>query len=168
MANTLAQLSAQVDLTISTLVSQLDQRKNLIPDTLRAAREAVQAQRDYLDKMLEVRQGMHPGVTPLDLGGFPPDLAPMAIASSAASAGRAISESNPELNVDAYTELQRSMKDTEKDVTAAYRFYWAAVAEYNAAVKSFPSSIVASVHGYWPIPTVKLTPQQEIKPEYFS
>jgi hypothetical protein len=118
--------------------------------------------------MLEVRKGMHPGVIPMDLGSLPPDYVPIAAASAAASAGRAVSESNPAMNVEAYTELQRSMRDTEKDVTAARRFYWAAVAEYNTAVKSFPSSIVASVHGYRPLPTAKITKELETKPDYFG
>src|SRR4051812_23920968 len=89
--NKLAQLGGQVNLTIGTLAAQYEQRLNLIPDTLRAAREAVQAQRDYLDMMLEVRKGMHPGVVPMDLGSLPPDYVPIAAASAAASAGRAVS-----------------------------------------------------------------------------
>jgi len=168
LLNKLAQLSGQVNLTIGTLAAQYEQRLNLIPDTLRAAREAVQAQRDYLDKMLEVRKGMHPGVEPVDLGSIPPDYVPVAVASAAAAAGRQVSESNPAMNVEAYTELQRSMKDTEKDVTAARRFYWAAIAEYNTAVKSFPSSIVAAVHGYRALPTAKITKELETKPDYFG
>jgi LemA protein len=167
MLNKLAQLSGQVNLTIGTLAAQYEQRLNLIPDTLRAAREAVQAQRNYLDRMLEVRKGMHPGVEPIALGSLPPDYVPMAAATAAAAAGRSVSESNPAMNVEAYTELQRSMKDTEKDVSAARRFYWAAVAEYNMAVKAFPSSIVAAVHGYRPLPSAKISRELETKPNYF-
>lgn len=166
--NKLAQLSGQVNLTIGTLAAQFEQRMNLIPDTLSAAREAVQAQRNYLDKMLEVRKGMHPGMVPLDLGDLPPDFVPLAAASAAAGSNRAVSESNPELNVDAYTELQKSMRDTEKDVTAARRFYWAAIAEYNASVQAFPSSIVAAIHGFRPLPTAQLTKELEKKPNYFG
>lgn len=168
MFNKLVQLSDQVDLTIETLGAQFAQRLNLIPDTLRAAREAVQAQRDYLDKMLEVRKGMHPGVEPIDLGVLPPDYVPEAATPATPALGRLVIESNPALNVEAYTELQRSMKDTEKDVTAARRFYSAAVAEYNTAVKSFPSSIVATAHGYRPLPTTKITKELETKPDYFG
>jgi LemA protein len=167
-ATKLVQLSGQVDLAIATLAAQYEQRMNLIPDTLRAAREAVRAQRDYLDKMLEVRKGLHADVVPMELGALPPDYLPIAAASAAASAGRAVNESNPTLTVEAYTELQRSMKDTEKDVTAARRFYWAAVAEYNTALRSFPSSIVAAVHGYHLIPTAKITDELETKPDYFG
>lgn len=168
MANKLAQLSGQVNLTIGTLAAQYEQRLNLIPDTLRAAREAVRAQRDYLNEMLEVRKGMHPNVVPMDLGSLPSDYIPIAAASTAASAGRAVTESNPTMNVEAYTELQRSMRDTEKDVTAARRFYWAAVFEYNVAVRSFPFSIVASVHGFRPLPGVTITKELETKPDYFG
>lgn len=168
MANKLAQLSGQVNLTIGTLAAQYEQRFNLIPDTLKAAREAQRAQRDYLNEILEVRKGMHPDVVPMDLGSLPPDYIPIAAASAAASASRAVSESNPSMNVEAYTELQRIMKDTEKDVSAARRFYWAAVVDYNMAVRSFPLSIVASVHGFYPMPNAKITKEIERKPDYFG
>lgn len=167
MLNKLTQLSAQVNLTIGTLAAQFEQRMNLIPDTLRAAREAVQAQRSYLDRMLEVRRGMHPGVIPADLGALPPDYAPLAAATAAAVVGKPAIENNPAMNVEAYTQLQRIMHDTEKDVTAARRFYWAAVAEYNTGVRSFPSCIVAAIHRYRDLPDAAIAPGLDVKPNYF-
>ncbi|MBI1830052.1 MAG: LemA family protein [Planctomycetes bacterium] len=163
----LTQLSGQVDLTIGTLAAQYQQRFDLMPDVLQAAKEAVKAQKEYLDRMLEIRKGMHPGLTPMDLGSLPPDYVPMAVAASAAAAGKPVSESNPEMNVEGYTEFQRIAKDTEKDVAAARRFYWAAVAEYNTSVNSFPGSIVAAVHGFRPLPSAEITEELATKPNYF-
>ena len=168
MANKLRQLSGQVNLTIGTLAAQYQQRFDLIPDVLRAAKMAVKSQRDYFDKMLEIRKGMHPGVTAVDLGNVPPDLAPIMLASASAAAGKPVNESNPVMSVEAFTELQRIMKDTEKDVTAARRFYCAAVAEYNTAVRSFPLAVVAGLHGHRPIPYAKITKELETKPDYFK
>lgn len=164
--NKLVQLSGQVNQSIGTLASQYQQRLDLIPDVLQAARTAVKAQRDYLDKMLEIRKGMHPGLSPVDLGGLPPDLAPMMAGTMAAAAGKAGIESNPELNVEAFTELQKTLKDTEKDVAAARRFYWAAVAEYNVAIRSFPCVLVANVHGFHPLPDPEITAKEAMKPDY--
>ncbi|MBM4087951.1 MAG: LemA family protein [Planctomycetes bacterium] len=164
--NKLVQLSGQVNQSIGTLASQYQQRHDLIPDVLQSARAAVKAQRDYLDKMLEVRKGMHPGLSPVDLGTMPPDLAPLMAGTMAAAAGKAAIESNPAMCVEAFTELQRILKDTEKDVSAARRFYWAAVAEYNVAVRSVPTAIVASVHGFLPLPDPTISAKLAVKPDY--
>lgn len=161
--NRLIQLSGQVDQTIGQLSAQYQQRLDLIPDVLRAAKAAVKFQREYFDKMLEIRKGMHPGLKPSDLGNPPPDFNPMA---SAAGAPGVIVESNPQLSVSSYEELQRIMQDTEKDIAAARRFYWAAVTAYNVAVRSFPGRYVASVHGFETLPNAVITPEQEKKPEY--
>lgn len=161
--NKLIQLSGQVNQTIGQLSAQYQQRFDLIPDVLRAAKAAVKAQREYLDKMLEIRKGMRPGLKPSDLGNMPPDFMPMALAAGAPGV---TVENNPQLSVAAYEELQRIMQNTEKDVAAARRFYWAAVTEYNVAVRSFPGRCVASVHGFDTLPDAIITPEQEKKPDY--
>lgn len=164
--NNLAQHAAQVNQSIGTLAAQYQQRANLIPDACHAAKAAVRAQSEYFDKLLAVRKGLIASSQIADLGSIPPDFVPVVMAGQAASNSRSVSESNPEMNVEAYTELQRIMLSTEKDVTAARRFHWAAVAEYNAVVRSFPASIVAMVHGYKVMPTQTITPELEKKPDY--
>jgi len=166
MLNSLVQHSAQVNQAIGTLSAQYKQRFDLIPDVNKAAKTAVRVQREYFDKLLAFRKGLHPTIELGDLGTMPPDLIPMAVGAMAASAGKAVIENNPAMNVDGYTELQRILLSTEKDVTAARRFYWAAVAEYNAAIRSFPAAIIASLHGYKMIPQEVITPQLETKPDY--
>ena len=166
MLNRLTQLSAQVNQAIGTLSAQLQQRFDLIPDVLESARTSVRVQREYLDKLLEVRQHMHARMSPMDLGSLPPDIAPLMASGIAASAGKPGLESNPKMNVKAWTELQRVLHDTEKDVSGARRFYAAAVTEYNIAVRSVPTAIVASVHGFLPLPEFQISSQQKVKPDY--
>ena len=164
--NNLAQHAAQVNQSIGTMAAQYQQRHNLIPDACHAAKAAVRAQREYFDNLLAVRKGLISNIQITDLGSVPPDFVPVVMAGQAASNSRSVNESNPAMNVEAYTELQRIMLSTEKDVTAARRFHWAAVAEYNAAIRSFPAIIIATLHGYESIPTQVITPEMEKKPDY--
>jgi LemA protein len=164
--NNLAQHAAQVNQSIGTMAAQYQQRANLIPDACHAAKAAVRAQREYFDNLLAVRKGLISNIQIADLGSVPPDFVPVVMAGQAASNSRSVSESNPTMNVEAYTELQRIMLSTEKDVTAARRFHWAAVAEYNAAIHSFPAIIIANLHGYKSMPNQVITPELEKKPDY--
>jgi hypothetical protein len=100
---------------------------------------------------------------------IPPELIPLLAAGSQnAGRNRPVHEDNPQIDVKTYEELQKIMAATEKDVAAARRFVQAAISEFNAAVRSFPGSLVALIHGYSVLPTLKVTPELEKKPDYWS
>ncbi len=61
----------------------------------------------------------------------------------------ALIENYPELKSDRQvTQLLASLNETEEQISAARRFYNAAVTEYNNALEMFPSNIVASYMRY--------------------
>ena len=63
----------------------------------------------------------------------------------------ALIENYPELKSDRHvTQLLESLNETEEQISAARRFYNAAVTEYNNALEMFPSNIVASYMRYQP------------------
>jgi LemA protein len=165
--NKLTQLSGQVNLTVGTLSAQYQQRLDLIPDAVKLAREAVRKQKVYFDKLLEVRKGMHPAMTAMSLGSIPPDEMPMVLAAMSAAASKAYHESNPTMDVSVYAETMRTMKETEMDIAGARRFFWSAVTEYNIAVRSFPLSFIARVHGFELLPDAHLPAGMDKKPSYF-
>lgn len=49
-----------------------------------------------------------------------------------------------------FMHLQRSIADTEEQITAARRAYNAAVMEYNNAIEMFPTALFATLMGYEP------------------
>lgn len=165
--NKLTQLSGQVNLTVGTLSAQYQQRLDLIPDAVKLAREAVRKQKSYFDKLLAVRKGMHPGITAISLGSIPPDDMPMVLAALSAAASKACHESNPSMDVSIYIETMRTMKETEMDIAGARRFFWSAVTEYNIAVRSFPLSFIAKVHGFELLPEAHVPTGLDKKPSYF-
>lgn len=165
----IAALGSQVDLAVGTLAAQLQQRHDLIPDVLKAAKEAVKVQMQYLDQILAVRKSLN---VPLQqqsqvFDDMPPELRPLAATAQNAGHNRPVNESNPQMNVGTYEKLQEIMQSTEKDVSGARRFLQSAISEYNTAVRSFPGSLVASVHGFVAMPTERITPQLERKPNYW-
>ncbi len=61
----------------------------------------------------------------------------------------ALIENYPELKSNQHvTQLLESLNETEEQISAARRFYNAAVTEYNNALEMFPSNIVASYMRY--------------------
>ncbi|MEO1669540.1 MAG: LemA family protein [Cyanobacteria bacterium J06631_2] len=61
----------------------------------------------------------------------------------------ALIENYPELKSDGHvTQLLESLNETEEQISAARRFYNAAVTEYNNALEMFPSNVVANYMRY--------------------
>ena len=155
--NKLVQLSGQVNLTVGTLAAQYQQRLDLIPVTVKLAREAVTCQIEYFEKILTVRKEMHIGPATTSLGSLPPDDLPIVLAALAAARSKPSHESNPAVDVSAFDKVILTVTKTEEDISGARRFFWSAVTDYNIAVRSLPLSIIARFHKYAPMPEACIT-----------
>ncbi len=63
----------------------------------------------------------------------------------------AVVEAYPELKANTnFLELQRELSDTENKIQAARRFYNTNVRDYNTAIESVPTNIVAKSFGFTP------------------
>lgn len=61
----------------------------------------------------------------------------------------AVAESYPDLKANAnFLDLQRELADTENKIQAARRFYNGNVRDYNTAIESFPSNLLARAFGF--------------------
>jgi len=61
----------------------------------------------------------------------------------------AVAENYPDLKANAnFLEFQRELADTENKIQASRRFYNANVRDYNTAVDSFPTNIIASIFNF--------------------
>ena len=73
----------------------------------------------------------------------------------------ALIENYPELKSDGHvTQLLESLNETEEQISAARRFYNAAVTEYNNALEMFPSNLVAN-HMRYQQQELFVTPAEE-------
>ncbi|MEK7500269.1 MAG: LemA family protein, partial [Patescibacteria group bacterium] len=61
----------------------------------------------------------------------------------------AVSEQYPDLKANTnFLELQRELSDTENKIQASRRFYNGVVRDYNIAIETVPSNIVASLFSF--------------------
>lgn len=161
-------LRAQVNEAVGGLCVQLQQRFDLIPDSLTAAREGVKAEMGYLHRILDVAKELNAPLPPADDSDTPPEmrafLAPFASGKPFTLGSLPASSAPAEL----YKTFMKTMASTEKDVSAARRFVESAIGQYNAGIRGFPALFVAVVHGLKPMRNKQLTPELDKKPEYFA
>lgn len=61
----------------------------------------------------------------------------------------AVAENYPDLKANMnFLELQRELSDTENKIQSARRFFNANVRDYNIALETFPSNIIAGIFGF--------------------
>ena len=61
----------------------------------------------------------------------------------------AVAENYPDLKANVnFLELQRELSDTEDKIQAARRFYNSNVRDFNTAIESVPTNIVAGIFGF--------------------
>jgi LemA protein len=78
----------------------------------------------------------------------------------------AVIEKYPDLkSTKSYSDLQSQLEGTERRIKVARNDFNAAVAQYNKLVRSFPSSVVASLFGYKPKEGFKSEAGAESAPE---
>jgi LemA protein len=74
-------------------------------------------------------------------------------------------ENYPQLKSDGTVlRLQASLNETEEQISAARRFYNAAVTEFNTALEVFPSSLLAPRLGYRAHPLFEATEAERAVP----
>lgn len=133
----------QADYALATVDALLKKRHDLIPNLVAAVRGYMTHEREVLERVTELRSRAH--VLPID-----------SAARMQAEAGLAAALSGMLVRVEAYPELrasenvlhlQASLNEVEEQISAARRFFNAAVTDYNNAIEMFPSNLIASSAG---------------------
>ncbi|MGH7504127.1 MAG: LemA family protein, partial [Longimicrobiales bacterium] len=154
--NRLVSRRNQADYALASVDALLKKRHDLVPNLVATVRGYMTHERDVLERVTELRTRAH---------GLPIGTA----ARMDAEAGLAAALSGVLVRVEAYPELrasenvlqlQAALNEVEEQISAARRFFNAAVADYNNAIEMFPSSLVANTAGmkrraFFEIPTVE-------------
>lgn len=142
---------------LSGIDVQIKKRANLIPNVLTIAKKFMEHERSLLEDITAARAAFENGYNAQNADDVKAHL--QAADSLQAGLGKlmAIAENYPDLKSDTVMlEAQKTYQDVEANISAARRFYNAAVTDLNNAVQIFPSSVIASMVGIGQMPFYEL------------
>ncbi|WP_422025057.1 LemA family protein [Pyruvatibacter mobilis] len=138
---------------LSSIDVQLRKRHDLIPNVLAIAQKFMEHEKELLTEVTELRARAMADYNPDD----PAAVKSHIEAERSLQAGMmrffATAEAYPELrSAEAMTKAQDTYTEVEGHISAARRFYNAAVTDLNNAVEVFPGSVIAGMAGVKPMP----------------
>ena len=129
-----------VENAFASLDATLQKRYDLIPNLVETVKGYATHERETLESLAQLRGEA--------LQSSSRDLRTHEKVGVALRGVLALAESYPQLKASAnFLHLQKSLNEVEEQISASRRAFNAAVTEYNNAVQSFPSSVVADSMG---------------------
>ena len=141
--NALVRLRNEVAQGLSSIDVQLKRRADLIPNLVEAVKGYAQHETAAFESVSNARAKA--------LGATTLDEKAAADGEMQQAVGKlfAIAEAYPELRaVEAFTQLQTELSDTEDKIAAARRYYNATVRIYNTKQQTIPTSLIAGALGH--------------------
>jgi len=141
--NSLIKKRNQVKEAWSDIEVQLKRRHNLIPNVVETVKGYASHERETLDSVTQARTQAMGAQTPEE------QAKAENVLSGTLKTLFAVSENYPDLKANAnFLDLQRELADTENKIQASRRFYNTNVRDYNTAVESVPTNVIASVFSF--------------------
>ena len=137
----------------SEVQNTYQRRMDLIPNLVSVVKGVSEFEKSVMQRVAELRSRASQGLDDKTVSAENYDRQRQLQDSLAANVNRliVIIEAYPELQgTKAYLALQKQLAGTERRIAVARKDFNESVFEYNKKVKSFPSSIVASVTGFKP------------------
>ena len=127
----------------SDIEVQLKRRYNLIPNIVETVKGYMTHERQVFEEVTNARTRAIGATTREEKAGAENAL------SNTLKTLFAVSENYPELKANAnFLDLQRELADTENKIQAARRFYNGNAMDYNTAIDSFPTNLIAGMFGF--------------------
>lgn len=150
--NTLQAQDEAITASWAEVLNQYQRRADLVPNLVNTVKGYASHEKDVLTQVTEARARV--GSVQVDAGSVNDEAALKRFGaaqgelSSALSRLLVVSENYPQLKADGlFRDLQAQLEGTENRITVARNRYIQAVQAYNTTVRSFPSSLTASVVG---------------------
>lgn len=127
----------------SDIEVQLKRRYDLIPNIIETVKGYAGHERETLDSVTQARTQA--------MGAQTPEQRTQAenMLTNTLKTLFAVSENYPDLKANVnFLDLQRELADTENKIQAARRFYNGNVRDYNIAIESFPSNMIAGMFSF--------------------
>lgn len=143
MYNSLVKLRNNRENAFADIDVQLKQRHDLIPQLVETVKGYAAHEKETLERVINARNGAI-GAKTID------DKIVAENALSSALAGLKITlEAYPDLKANQnFLQLQEEIADLENKLSSVRRYFNSATKEYNNAVETFPSNIMAGMFGF--------------------
>lgn len=129
---------------LSSIDVQLKKRHDLLPNILKLAGRFMEHEKELLEGLTALRARVDAGYDPNDPQAVQSHLTASQELQSGMARFFAVAENYPELrSAETIAKAQDSFTEAEAHISAARRFYNAAVSDLNNAVEIFPGSMIA-------------------------
>lgn len=134
----------QIEFAKSSIDALLKKRYDLVPNLNRIVSAYAQHETSLFENLAKARaEAMrYPSISPSRF---------RSESSIASNLGQVfmLAENYPELKADGqFMQLQKTLLELEEQISAARRFYNAAINDYNNAIQTFPGNIMAGLLGF--------------------
>lgn len=143
MYNSLVRKKNQLENAFSSIDVMLKRRFDLIPNLVATVQQYARHESETFSAITEMRNKTYASLNESEKADFDKTF------SKASSRFFAVAENYPELKAsENFLLLQRSLNETEEQLAAARRTYNASVTDYNNAVQTFPTNLLAGMFGF--------------------
>ncbi len=143
MYNSLVKMRNNRENAFADIDVQLKQRHDLVPQLVETVKGCAAHEKDTLERVINARNGAI-GAKTID----EKIIAENAL-SSALSGLKITLEAYPDLKANQnFLQLQEEIADLENKLSSVRRYFNSATKEYNNAVETFPSNILAGMFGF--------------------
>lgn len=143
MYNSLIRKKNQVDNAFASIDVMLKQRFDLIPNLVASVQQYAKHEVDTFSAITEMRNKSYSSLSENEKADFDKNF------SGIRSKFFAVAENYPELKAsENFLQLQRALNEAEEQLAAARRTFNACVTDYNNAVQSFPTNVLAGMMGF--------------------
>lgn len=143
MYNSLVRKKNQVENAFASIDVMLKQRFDLIPNLVASVQQYAKHEAGTFSAITEMRNKSYSSLSESDKADFDKNF------SGIRSKFFAVAENYPELKAsENFLQLQRALNETEEQLAAARRTFNACVTDYNNAVQSFPTNLLACMMGF--------------------
>lgn len=141
--NSLVGKRNQVENAFATIDVMLKRRFDLIPNLVTVVKQYARHEEETFARIAELRNGNYNNLSDTEKEAFDQTF------TQAGERLIILAEKYPDLKAsDNFMQLQRTLNETEEQLAAARRTFNASVTDYNNAVQTFPSNLVAGMFGF--------------------
>lgn len=143
MYNSLVRKRNETDNAFGAIDAMLKKRYDLIPNLVATVQQYAEHEKSTFAQITEMRNKTYASLSNEEKANLDSAF------SQATTRFFAVAENYPQLKASAnFEQLQRALNETEEQLSAARRAYNASVTDYNNAVQTFPSNLIAGMCGF--------------------